>query len=113
MKFICLICAERVMEDMTEEEQEEHYAEYREFTEEIKKGGHFISGNRLKPSADAITVRVRDGKGMTTDGPFAETKEQLAGYFMVEARDREQAVALAARIPGAASGHIEVREVMP
>ncbi|MCA9429424.1 MAG: YciI family protein [Candidatus Omnitrophica bacterium] len=111
MKFICLICAERVMEDMTEEEQEEHYAEYREFTEEIKKGGHFISGNRLKPSADAITVRVRDGKGMTTDGPFAETKEQFGGYYVIEARDFNEAIRIASKIPGAKKGCVEVRPI--
>jgi len=111
MKFICLICAEKVMEDMTEGERKEHYREYEEFTDEIKKGGFFISGNRLKPSADAITVRVRNGKALTTDGPFAETKEQLGGYYVLEARDLNEALRVAAKIPGARKGCVEVRPI--
>ncbi|MCA9428781.1 MAG: YciI family protein, partial [Candidatus Omnitrophica bacterium] len=70
-----------------------------------------ISGNRLKPSADAITVRVRDGKAMTTDGPFAETKEQFGGYYVIEARDFNEAIRIASKIPGAKKGCVEVRPI--
>ena len=89
------------------------FAAYGEVMREMREEGVFLDGRPLYTTPAATSVRMRDGRMRLTDGPFAETKEQLAGYFMVEARDREQAVALAARIPGAASGHIEVREVMP
>jgi hypothetical protein len=69
-------------------------------------------GNALQPTSTAVTVRVRDGKTLTTDGPFAETKEQLGGYYLVEARDRNEAVAMAAKIPGARFGSVEVRPIM-
>ncbi len=111
MKFICLICAEKVMEDMTEAAAAEHYDEYLEFTESIKASGHFISANRLKPSADAITIRVREGKVLTTDGPFAETKEQFGGYYVIEAVDIKEALGIAARIPGGRFGCVEVRPI--
>jgi len=74
--------------------------------------GAIKGGNALKPTGTATTVRVRDGKTVTTDGPFAETKEQLGGYYLVEANDQKEAVAMAAKIPGARSGSIEVRPIM-
>ena len=111
MKFLCLICAEKVMEQMTAERAEEHYLEYTEFTEAIRKSGHFIGCNRLLPPAAATTVRVRNGKIATTDGPYAETKEQLGGYYVIEAKDRDEAIAVAARIPGAWIGCVEVRPI--
>ena len=80
MKFLALICAEKVMEQMSEADAERHYQEYTEFTEAIRRSGHFVGCNRLLPPAAATTVRVRQGRISTTDGPYAETKEQLGGY---------------------------------
>jgi hypothetical protein len=87
--------------------------EYREFTQSIIQAGQFKGGDRLKPVSSATTVRVRDGKTLTTDGPFAETREQLGGYYMIEAKNLDEATAVAARIPGAKVGSIEVRPVWP
>ena len=111
MKYLCLICAEKVMEQMTAADAERHYREYESFMEEISKSGHYLGCNRLLPPATATTVRVRNGKVSATDGPYAETKEQLGGYFLIEARDRDEAVRVAARIPGAWIGCVEVRPV--
>jgi hypothetical protein len=86
--------------------------EYGQFTQEIMQKGKFVGGNQLKPVAAATTVRVRDGKRVTTDGPFAETKEQLGGYYLVEANDLDEAIAIAARIPSARHGSIEVRPIV-
>ena len=87
-------------------------AEYGAFTQSIIQSGSFKAGDGLQPTTTATTVRVREGKTLTTDGPFAETREQLAGYYLVEAKDLDTAVAIAARIPGAKIGSIEVRPVM-
>jgi hypothetical protein len=111
MKFICLICSERVVEHMPAAEADALFAEYLAFAKEIHAGGHYIGGNRLLPAETAVTVRVRDGKVSTTDGPFAETKEQLGGYFLIEARDLNDAIRIAAKIPGARDGCVEVRPV--
>jgi hypothetical protein len=111
MKFLCLICAEKVMEQMTEADAEKHYQDYTEFTEAIRRSGHFIGCNRLLPPGAATTVRVRQRKVSTTDGPYAETKEQLGGYFVIEARDLDDAIGVAARIPGAWIGCVEVRPI--
>src|SRR5688572_340805 len=111
MKFMCLICAEKMMEHMDPAVAERHYQEYAEFTRDIKDGGHFVSANRLTPADTAVTLRVRDGEVSTTDGPFAETKEQLGGYYVIEARDLNEAVRVAARIPGARLGCVEVRPI--
>jgi hypothetical protein len=86
--------------------------EYGAFTQSIIQSGNFKAGDGLQPSTTATTVRVRDGKVMTTDGPFAETREQLGGYYLVEAKDLDAALAIAARIPGARVGSIEVRPIM-
>jgi len=111
MKYLCLICAEKVMEQMPEEAAAQHFQEYADFTESIKKSGHFVTANRLKPADTATTVRVRDGKASVTDGPFAETKEQFGGYYLIEAKDLDDALQVAARIPGARFGCVEVRPV--
>jgi hypothetical protein len=111
MRFLCLICAEKVMEQMTDADAEGHYDEYARFTADVRASGHFVDCNRLQPPAAATTVRVRNGKVSTTDGPFAETKEQLGGYYMLEARDLNEAIQIAARIPGARMGCVEVRPV--
>ena len=111
MKFLCLICAEKVMEQMPPADAKAHFREYLEFTQSIKQSGHLIGGNRLLPAAAATTVRVRGGKLSTTDGPFAETKEQLGGYYLIEASNLNEAIQIAARIPGARLGCVEVRPV--
>ena len=111
MKFLCLICAEKVMEQMSETDAERHFDEYTRFTDDIRASGQYVDCNRLKPPRAATTVRVRDGKVSTTDGPFAETKEQLGGYYMIDARDLNEAIQVAARIPGARTGCVEVRPV--
>jgi hypothetical protein len=85
--------------------------EYGAFTQSIVQSGNFKAADRLQPTTTATTVRVRDGKMLTTDGPFAETHEQLAGYYLVEAKDLDAALAIAARIPSARIGSIEVRPI--
>ena len=87
--------------------------EYTEFTKSIVQAGNFKAGDRLKPASTASTVRVRNGKTAITDGPFAETREQLGGYYLIEAKNLDEATAIAARIPGAKIGSIEVRPVWP
>jgi len=87
--------------------------EYMEFTKSIVQAGQFKAGDRLKPASTASTVRVRNGKAAMTDGPFAETREQLGGYYLIEAKNLDEATAIAARIPGARYGSIEVRPVWP
>ena len=86
--------------------------EYGAFTQGIIQSGNFKAGDGLQPTSTATTVRVRDGKTLTTDGPFAETREQLSGYYLVDAKDLNAALAIAARIPGAKDGSVEVRPVM-
>jgi hypothetical protein len=85
--------------------------EFMEFTQDIVRTGHFKAADRLQPTATASTVRVRNGKPVTTDGPFAETKEQLGGYYLIEAENLDEALRIAARIPAARWGAIEVRPV--
>ncbi len=88
------------------------YGEYGAFTKSIIESGNFKAGDALQPVATATTVRVRDGKQLVTDGPFAETREQLGGYYLIEAKDLDEARGIAARIPGAKTGSIEVRPVI-
>ena len=111
MKFLCLICAEQMMEDLDPADRAAHFGEYAVFTEAIRREGHFVSANRLLPAATAKTLRVRDGQVHLIDGPFTETRELLGGYFLIEAPDMDAALAIAARIPGAARGCVEVRPV--
>src|SRR6202048_4334408 len=93
-------------------ERKQMMADYGTYTQSIVQSGHFKAGDGLQPTTTATTVRVREGKTLTTDSPFAETREQLGGYYLVEAKDLDAAIALAARIPGARDGSIEVRPVM-
>lgn len=111
MKYLCLICAETVMEQMDSGVAEQHFNEYSEFTQNIRESGHYLGCNRLLPPSAAVTVRVRQGKVTITDGPFAETKEQFGGYYLIEARDLNEAIQIASRIPGAKHGCVEVRPV--
>jgi hypothetical protein len=113
MKYLCLIYGdESLWEKMPKAEADKMYGEYFAFTDGIKKSGHYVGGNPLQPTQTATTVRVRNGKVSTTDGPFAETKEQLGGYYLIEAKDLNDAIQVASRIPGARLGSIEVRPVM-
>jgi len=111
MKFLCLISADTHMERMSDADARKHFADYAEFTAAIRKSGHYVDCNRLQPPNTAVTVRVRGGKVLVTDGPFAETKEQLGGYCLIEARDRDEAIRIASRIPGGWIGCVEVRPV--
>jgi hypothetical protein len=97
---------------MKEAEQAAMHKEYMEFTESIGKSGNLRAGQQLQPISSATTVRIRDKKRLITDGPFAETKEQLGGFYMVEAKDLDEAIAIAARIPSARAGSIEVRPIV-
>ena len=111
MKYLCLICADRLMEDMSPAEANQHYQDYAQLTENLRRNGQLISSNRLLPPDTATTVRVRGGKVTTTDGPYAETKEHLGGYFVIEAKDLNEAIRIAAQIPGCWHGCVEVRPI--
>ena len=107
MKYLCLVYAEEhLLVDVPD-------AECVAFDEEIRDRGQCVASEALEPVATAATVRVRDGRTSVTDGPFAETKEQLAGFYMIEARDLNEAIQVAARIPPAQVGSVEVRPVRP
>ena len=113
MRYLCLIYEDETLyERMPKAEAEQVFGEYFAFSDEIKRSGHHLGGEPLQPTRTATTVRVRNGKISTTDGPFAETKEQLGGYYLVEAKDLNEAIQLAARIPGARYGSVEVRPIM-
>lgn len=112
MRYLLLIYqTEASMSDSTEEDQQAVLAEYLAFNEATQAAGQYIAGDALQPVDTATTVRVRDGKALVTDGPFAETKEQLGGYYLVEAKDLDEALEIAARIPAARDGSIEVRPI--
>jgi hypothetical protein len=115
MQYMLLIYQnEKVWDDMPEAERNAQFGAYMGFTDEVKRTGHLRAGDALQPVRTATTVRVRGGKVQTTDGPFAEAREQLGGYYLIEAKDLDEAVQIAARIPDAAlgSGAIEIRPVM-
>ena len=114
MKYLCLIYdEEKKMDAMPKSEMEGFMGEYRALSKELTDKGHYIAGAQLQPAQTATTVRVKNGRTTTTDGPFAETREQLGGFYMVEARDLNEAIKLAAKIPSARTGSIEVRPLMP
>lgn len=113
MKYLCLIYAdESAMAIRKEGENRMMMDEYFTFTSDIKRSGKYVAGEALQPTATATTVRVRAGKLATTDGPFAETKEQLGGFYLIDAADLNEAIQIAARIPGAKTGCVEVRPVV-
>ena len=103
---------EAIWEALTESERQKIYGEYRELIQELEPKGTYLVGDELQPISTAQTVRVREGKPMITDGPFAETREQLGGFFLIETADAKEANAIAARIPSARMGSIEVRPVV-
>lgn len=110
MKYLLLIYhAERDWSAKSEKQRQDMYAEYGKFTQEIQASGNFLAGSELAPVTTATSVRVRNGKQLTTDGPFTETKEQLGGYYLIEAKNLDEAIAIAARVPSAKAGTIEVR----
>jgi hypothetical protein len=110
VKYMLLIYTDE--QAWTEGEREHCYAESIQLTHQLKSNGQYVAASPLLPVATATSVRVREGKRLVTDGPFAETREQLGGYFLVEAEDLDGAIAIAARIPGARKGTVEVRPVM-
>jgi hypothetical protein len=113
MQYLCLIYDDETSwQKLSQAEAGKIMGEFHAYTESIKKSGHYVGGNALQPTHTATTVRVRQGKVATTDGPFAETKEQLGGYYLVEARDLNEAIQVASRIPGARLGCIEVRPIL-
>lgn len=113
MKYLCLIYASEIdWANMPKQQMESVNKEYFDFTNDIKKSGQYIGGDALQPTSTATTVRVRQGKISTTDGPFAETKEQLGGYYLIDAKDLNAAIQVAARIPSARDGSIEVRPIL-
>jgi hypothetical protein len=112
MRYILLIYTDEVEDaKRTEAEGEANMAAYYAFTSEVQERGVYKGGDALHPTSAATSVRVRDGKTMVTDGPFAETKEQLGGFYMLDCKDLDEAIELAAKIPGAKDGSIEIRPV--
>ena len=112
MQFLLMIYGnETGMLSASKETSERTMAAYKAYTEAMKKAGVYLGGNRLKPTTTATTVRASNGKTSVSDGPFAETKEQLGGYYLIDAPDADAALSWAARCPGAAHGSIEVRPV--
>ena len=113
MEYMLLIYnSEAEGKKLTDAQNQEIFQEYMTFTQDLSKSGKNKGGAPLEPSATATRVRTRNGKTVVTDGPFAETKEQLGGYYLVEAKDFDEAISIASRIPGAKFGSIEVRPVM-
>lgn len=111
MQYLLLIYLNEANRELPDAQVREMSNAYREYTESIVASGNYKGGNALQSTKSATTVRVRNGKRQTTDGPFAETREQLAGYYLVDAPHLDAAIDLAARIPGASLGAIEVRPV--
>jgi len=112
MKYMLLIYHdEQLWDGYSEAERNKVYGEYRDLMQELAASKQILAGDELQPAATASTVRVRDEKALVTDGPFAETREQLGGFFLVEAKDLDEAKSIAARIPSARTGSIEVRPV--
>jgi len=113
MRYLCLIYdEEKKLGAMPQSESDAFMGEYFAFTEGIRNSGHYLGGEALQSVSTATTVRVRNGKLSTTDGPFAETKEQLGGYYLINARDLNDAIQVASRIPSARLGSVEVRPIM-
>jgi hypothetical protein len=110
MRYMLLIYSDE--KSWTEAERQRCYAESAQFGDQLKANGQFLASAPLLPVAAATSVQVRDGKRLVTDGPFAETREQLGGYFLIDARDLDEAIAIAAGLPGARKGTVEIRPVL-
>jgi hypothetical protein len=114
MRYLLMICEdEKWLDGLSPEEGGSILAEYGTFWKEMAERGVLEAGERLRPTSDSTSVKVRDGEVLTFDGPFAETKEQVGGYFVVDCKDLDEAIEVAAKIPGARSGTIEVRPIWP
>ena len=114
MQYILLIYGDEAQSKKAPPEaREKMMGEYISFTKELKGAGKMLGGEPLESVSTATTVRVKEGKTLRTDGPFAETREQLGGFYLIEAKDLDEAVAIAAKVPGAKVGSIEVRPIMP
>ncbi len=111
MRYLLLIYTPESTEAVPAEAMQKEQAAYGAFTADIRARGIFQAGEALQPTTTATTVRVSDGRTITTDGPFAETKEALGGFYLIEAKDLDEAIEVAARIPAAARGSIEVRPI--
>jgi hypothetical protein len=112
MRYLMMICTdESTVAALSPEEGSGMMAEYGTFMEEMGRRGVLQGGERLRPTTDATTVRVRDGEVLTSDGPFAETKEQVGGFYLVDCKDLDEAIEIAGKIPGAQVGTIEVRPI--
>lgn len=113
MRYMFLIYTDQTQErDMTDAELSDMYAAYRRFSEEARARGLMVDGDELQPVTTATTVRVRDSRTLSTDGPFAETKEQLGGYYILNCKDLDEAIEMAGKIPAATHGSIEVRPIV-
>jgi hypothetical protein len=113
MKYLCLIYEDETLwATRPQQDADSMHGEYMVFTKTYRGSGHVVGGQALQPTATATTVRVRNGKISTTDGPFAETREQLGGFYQIEAKDLNEAIQIAAKIPGARTGGVEVRPIM-
>jgi hypothetical protein len=110
VKYMLLIYIDE--QALSETKREECYAESVQLTHQLKSSGQYVAANPLQPTSTATSVRVRNSKPLVTDGPFAETREQLGGYFLIDAKDLDEAIGIAARIPGARLGTVEIRPVM-
>ena len=112
MRYLLMICTDEVAyAALSPEEAEANFAGYVAFQEEAARRGALLGGERLRPTDTATTVEVRDGETLTTDGPFAETREQLGGYYLLDCKDLDEAIELAAKLPAARHGKIEVRPI--
>jgi hypothetical protein len=110
MKYMLLVYLDE--EAMTEAEREHCYVESAQLTQDLNSTGHYVDASPLHPVETATSVRMREGKRLVTDGPFAETREQLGGYYVIEAKDLDEAIEIAERVPPARFGTIEIRPVM-
>ena len=112
MKYLCLICIEeKKLDALSGSEFDALFREALAYEEELRRSGHFVMAQALQPVQTATTVRIRNGRVSTTDGPFAETREQLGGFFLVDARDLNEAIRVASKIPPARLGCVEVRPI--
>lgn len=114
MQYLLLINSdEKLWENLPAAEQERIFGGHMALAEDLRRRGQFIAGEALQPVSTAVTVRVAEGRSVVTDGPFAETKEQIGGFYLIEARDLNEALAIAARVPQPGAGSVEVRPILP
>ena len=112
MRYVLLICPDEAADQaLSPAESEAYMAGYAKFGEEMGQRGVLTGGERLKPSTDATSVQVRNGQTLTSDGPFAETKEQIGGFYLIDCKDLDEAIEIATKIPGASNGTVEVRPI--